>query len=659
MNLRFAMLAVAGSAVIGSQACAATPDDSPTSSEDALASGVHVLTQHNDVARTGANLKEKLLSPSTVSAASFGKIFSRDVDGQVYAQPLYVGGVMGGKNVVYVATEHNSVYAFDADGGAPAPLWQVNLGASVPSSATGCGLLSPEIGITSTPVIDLPSKTMWVEAKTKEGSKFVHRLHALDIESGAERANSPVVITATFPGSGAGSVGGILTLDPLKHMNRPGLLKVGNTIYMAFASNCDIAPYHGWVLAYDATTLQQSAVHVATPDGAEGGIWHGGVGLASDASGDVYYVAGNGDVDGATNFGESIVRLKLASGKLNVASWFSPSDADALNSRDLDIGSTGALLLPGTNLAVAGGKGGTIYVVDRTTMGGQVDGDGQIAQKLAATTHGMFGGFAVHPKSAGGGTLFVWGTGDVLKGYSFGAAGTFDPSPKSGGTTTGYPGGQVSVSADGDTGGVVWTLRAASGGPGLSASPGAGILQAFEAANVGNELYSSSARASDALGNIAKFAAPTIANGRVYVGTASGQLVAYGLTAGGPPDAGAPDVGPGRESGVDAAGVAPTFTQLYNTYLGPGTPGHCNNAGCHASTPRGGFLCGTTKSSCYAGLVSAGLVTPGPNAASSPLGSDQSPLAWFGGGMPLDDPSPNDTAAAAVTAWLAAGALNN
>jgi hypothetical protein len=230
-------LAIA-TAALGACSSAASEDGAAVGSEQGLASNVHVLTSRFDSARTGANLKEKVLTTSNVNGAAFGKLFTRNLDGQVYAQPLYVGGV-NGKNVVYVATEHNSVYAFDADDRRPnaPPLWQKSFGPSVPAQDTGCGLLTPEIGITATPVIDLAAKT-------------------IDIATGLPRPNSPVVITASAPGTGAGSVGGVLTMDPLRHMNRPGLLKAGNAIYLGFASNCDIGPYHGWC---SATTPPRSS----------------------------------------------------------------------------------------------------------------------------------------------------------------------------------------------------------------------------------------------------------------------------------------------------------------------------------------------------------------------------------------------------------------
>lgn len=648
------------STLAGLGACSAPPA-SATSTDQALAAAVDVLTQHNDVGRTGVNAREKELSPARLARGGFGKLFARRVDGQVFAQPLYVAGV-GGKNVVIVATEHNSVYAFDADApNASKPLWTVNLGPSVPAGDTSCGLLSPEIGITSTPVIDKASGTIWVSAKLKVQGAYKLELHALDLTTGREKPNSPVEIKATAPGRGAGSANGVVSLDPLQHMNRPGLLKVGDSIVLGFASQCDVSPYHGWIVSYDATSLRQTGVHVDTPDGSMGGIWHGAVGLASDDSGDVFYASGNGTLDGTRNFGNSIVRLhaRAQQGGFDVASFFTPIDSAALNARDLDLGSTGVLLVPGTKLAISGDKAGNFYVVDRDQMGGSSPNDGAIVQKFQGTARGAFGGTAYY-----GNTLYMWGTGDVLKAYAF--DGAHFAALAQGATQTGYPGGQLSVSADDATPGtgILWALRAARSGAGLTSRPGAGVLEAYAAADIRQQLWTSEAAAGDALGDLAKFAAPTIANGKVYVGTATNELVVYGLRDG----AAAPDAGPegAADAGADAndsgastdgsASTAPTFGQVFDTLLGPGSVGHCTN--CHANG-HAAFKC-SNKSDCYASLVSRGLVTPGANASASPLGSpDGSPLAWFGGSMPLDDGAPSEAAADAITKWLAAGAKND
>jgi hypothetical protein len=667
---RSSVLVSAGLVILGTYglgACAAGGPENAGSGSQSMSTSVNVVTSRNDVNRTSANPNESILTTQNVRAATFGKVFTRPLDGQVYAQPLLVSGV-NGKNLVFVATEHNSIYAFDSDdmSATAAPIWQKSFGAPVPATDTGCGLLGPEIGITSTPVIDPQTKTMWFTTKNKEAGKFIHRLHAIDIATGNERANSPSQITAQAPGDGDGSVGGVLTMDPLKHMNRPGLLKVGNRIYIGFASNCDIGPYHGWVLGYDATTLQQTAVHVDTPNGEEGGIWHAGVGLASDESGDVYYVSGNGTFDGQKNFGNSMVRLKDNGSTLSVKSFFTPFDSQAANDADLDIGSTGGMLLPGTNLFVAGDKRGTFYLTNRDQMGSLVtttEAD-DIVQRFQATTKGAFGGAAFYKTAASGaGIYYIWGTGDRLKAFKFDGTKFVLPALVNTNTLIGYPGGQVSVSSNGQAPGsaILWAVRGKRTNSGLAASVGSGVLQAFDANDITQQLWSSDDSAADVLGDATKFAPPTIVNGRVFVGTSSNQLVVYGLKNGNPvtggPDAGAgPGAGPATAPGV--AGT-PTFTKIYNEVLGPNTPGHCSGTGgCHTNI-RGGFKCGTTKASCFQGLVDAGLINPQSPAQSTLVSADESPLAWLGGGMPLDNQDPNPAAAALLKAWIAGGAKNN
>jgi len=663
-------------------ACSAVPgDDGAESAEQGISSNIHVLTSRNDAARTSHNPKERVLTTSNVKAGSFGKLFTRPVDGQVFAQPLYVGGVsvggVSGKNLVYVATEHNSIYAYDADDlrtSAP-PVWQKNYGPSLPAADTGCGLLSPEIGITATPVIDLPQKTMWFTSRHKENGRVLHRLHAVDIATGAEKPNSPVEITAQAPGNGDTSVGGVIRFDPLKQMQRPGVLKVGDRIYLGFASQCDRGPYHGWLMSYDASTLQQKSVLNTTPNGGEGGIWNGGVGLNADEAGDIYFPAADiypsatsNPFNGAGNLGNSLVRVKDTGSALAVQTTFTPFDTRTWAPRDLSLGPMGGILIPGTQLYVAGDKRGVIFVVDRQNMGGSADQDAQIVQKFQGTERGMWGGAAYYKKGAGG-FYYLWGPGDRLKAYRFDGAQFQTPPMVNTSVVAGYPGGALSVSSDNENNGsaILWTVRGKRTSPGLASSAGDGVLTAFDATDVTRQLWSSDDSSPDSLGAIAKFAPATVANGRVFIGGAAGRLVVYGLHNGNPIDAGPaePDAGqatPDASTAVDASG-APTWTQLYATYFGPGTLGHCSGTGgCHTNVRRG-FKCGTSKSECYAGLVTAGLVTPATPSA-SPLGiPGQSPLSWLGGGMPIDDPAPDpvasDQAAAAVRAWIAAGAKND
>ncbi|HTL15821.1 MAG TPA: hypothetical protein VL793_01220, partial [Patescibacteria group bacterium] len=402
---------------------------------------VNVVTYHNDAARTGANPKESLLKPANVAPAGFGKLFAQPVDGYIYAQPLLVSGVnIAGKglhNVVFVATEHNSVYAFDADtniGGNAAPLWQVNLGPSVPSADVLSGDIVPEIGITSTPVIEPNAGTLYVVAKTKENGIYFQKLHALDISSGAERPGSPVLIDATVPGSGDGSVGGQLSFDPLRHMNRPGLLLSGGIVYIAFASHGDVTPYHGWVFGYDAATLQQVSVFNTTPNGLTdpsgypiggGGIWQAGGGPAADPNGNLYVIIGNGTFDaapslgGGIDYGDSFLKLGTG-GALTVADYFTPFNQDFLNRSDADLGSSGPLVLPDSvgsaahpHLLVGAGKEGKIYLLDRDNMGQfAAGGDDQIVQSLPFAIGGAFGSPAFF-----NGTLYYNGIFDSLKAF--------------------------------------------------------------------------------------------------------------------------------------------------------------------------------------------------------------------------------------------------
>lgn len=656
------------------QACATTAEDSAASgSEVHSAPGVSVLSSKNDTQRTGHNDQERILTTANVKASTFGRIFSRPLDGQVYAQPLVVAGA-GGKNLVIVATEHNSVYAFDADDTSAdaAPVWMKNFGPSLPAQATGCGLLTPEIGITSTPVIDPATKTIWFTSRHAENGKAVHKLNAIDLLTGEPKANSPVVITAKARGNGSTSVNGVITFDPLKQMQRPGLLKVGNEIIIGFGSQCDIRPYHGWILGYDASSLQQNRVHITTPNGGEGSIWNGGVGLNADENGDIYYPAADAydrslsPWNGAENEADSLVRLHDTGSGWERVTMFTPFDAPTFSPQDLSFGNGGGILVPGTNLYMAGDKRGQVYVVDRTNMGGTSPNDVNAVQKWQASkTYGTPGGGAYYKGANRTGIYYTWGTGDQLKAWKFDGE-RFSTQPLvNTASTTGYPGVTLSISSDGakDGTGIVWGVKGKRTNPGLAASTGAGALVAFDAADITKQLYSSDDNTADMLGNATKFAPPTVANGKVFVGTSSNQLVVYGLRNGTvtpPTDAGpgpGPDAGPTEP--VDAGPVAPTWSEVYSTLIGPGTPGHCSGTGgCHTQL-KGGFKCGTNKDDCYAGLVAKGLINTTNPAQSSIINPDESPVSWFGGGMPIDDPSENPEAAAKLKAWVLAGAQKN
>ena len=508
-----------------------------------------VTTQHNDNARTGQNTQESVLTPTLLNNGEFGKIFSYMLDGQVYGQPLYVPNVnipgQGTHNVVYVVTEHDSVYALDADptsaGGLP-PLWQASFidpvhgVTSVPYTDVNCESILPEIGITSTPVIDTSTNTLYVLAETKENGEYVQRLHALDITTGAERSGSPVVIAATYPGNGIGSSGGMLTFDPLQGLNRTGLLLNGSNIYLAWASNCDHDPYHGWVIAYNKSTLQQAGVWVDTPNGTRGGIWAGGAGLAADSSGYVYLATGNGTFETSgspTDFGDSLTKLALDGSGLGLTDYFTPYNEESLEDNDKDVGSGGVLLLPTQSGAhphelIGVGKEGSIYVVDRDNMGHfDSDDNSEIVQNLTGEVKGIFGlpGYWNN-------RVFFAGNGDSLKSFSL-SNGLLSSAPTSSSTVSfGFPSPTPSISSNGTSNGIVWLLQTDGNRNGSTA-----ILYAFDATNVANVLYSSNNNPlRDNPGGAVKFAVPTVANGKVYVG-AAGVLSVYGTV---PPEVATP-----------------------------------------------------------------------------------------------------------------------
>ncbi|MBV9852817.1 MAG: pyrrolo-quinoline quinone [Armatimonadetes bacterium] len=501
-------------------------------------------TQHNDNARTGANLKESVLNTRNVNARSFGKLFSRKVDGQVYAQPLYVPHVevpgRGVHNVVYVATEHNSVYAFDADDPMqPAPLWHVNLGPPCPYTdfyTPPQTDMNEEVGITGTPVINLDNRALYVVAKSKENGNYVQRLHALDLQSGAEMLGGPVVIQAAVPGAGDDNVNGVISFNARQQLQRPGLLLAGGVIYIALGSHGDRDPYHGWVLGYSAATLKRVAVYNTTPSGGEGAIWQAGQGLSADAQGSLYAVTGNGTADahrGGPDVGECVIRLDTSGKRLSLADWFLPYNYDALNAADNDLGSCGAVLIPNTDLLVCGSKTGTAYVFHRSSLGHfHADGDTQIVQSFLAANRHIHGSPITWTDAAGDTFIYLWGEYDNLKAFKL-VDGSFQTTPAAQGTTRapdGMPGGFLSISADGGKAGtaIVWATHPADANANWNTVPG--TLQAFDASDVSKELWNSRQNAArDDLGMFAKFCPPTVVNGKVYVATFSKQLVVYGL----------------------------------------------------------------------------------------------------------------------------------
>ncbi|MGA9097459.1 MAG: hypothetical protein WB392_00840 [Methanotrichaceae archaeon] len=512
-----------------------------------------VTTQHNDNSRTGANLNEVILNISNVNPKRFGKLFTRKVDGQIYAQPLYISSVnvpsKGNRNVVYVATMHNTVYAFDADDPNDSkPLWSKNLGPSIPLPDPNIGPknygdIKVEVGIVSTPVISLEKDIIYVVSANKDpnlsdGSAYSHWLHALDIVTGDEKLGGPVKISASYPGDGDGSANGVINFVSHQQLQRSALLLSNSRIYMAFASYGDATPAHGWVMAYDANTLKQLNVFNTTPENVPnrpwfakpgmGTIWQGGQGLAADDSGNIYFSTGNGDFNGFSNplpkdLGDCIIKLTP---DIKLADWFSPHNNMELNVLDLDLGSGGVLLIPGSNLLVGGGKEAKLYLIDRANMGHfNSDNDGQIPQSFCVSLiNNQLRGGPVYWKGPNGALVYVSPERDRLKSYRL-VEGIFKPTKpiSQSGVVIGSSGGWLSVSSDGKTPGtgIIWLSE------GIEPS---GILHAFDAMKLEKELWNSKMNPSrDDLGVAAKFCPPTVANGKVYVATFSGYLAVYGL----------------------------------------------------------------------------------------------------------------------------------
>jgi hypothetical protein len=502
-----------------------------------------VTTHHNDNSRTGQNLNELVLNTSNVNANAFGKLFSRAVDGQIYAQPLYVpdlsvAGQM--RNIVYVVTQNDSVYAFDADDPtASLPLWHLNLGTPVPSTdvAPNCADITPQVGITSTPVIDPSSGTIYVVAKTKDTSdnSYHFKIHALDLITGKEKFGGPTEIAAQVPGTGVENVGGTVIFDSLQQFNRPGLLLLNGIVYVAFGSACETPPWHGWIIGYGASTLQKVAVLNTTPNGSDGGIWGGGQGLLADAANNIYAMTGNGTFDPTPggDYGDSILKISTASG-LSIVDYFTPTNQTDLDAADLDLGSGGPMALPGTNLIVGSGKDGVVRVLDTTNLGQfspTIDND---VQEFQGTTGFVFMGAPIYWNSPNHGpVIYIWSGNDFLKAYQL-VNGKFLTNPVSQSTVLeadGYSNSvPLSLSANGSESGtgIVWAASALSRN--ANQETVAGILRAFDATDLTNELWDSRQNAArDDVGNYAKFSPPTIANGKVYLATFSNQLLAYGL----------------------------------------------------------------------------------------------------------------------------------
>ena len=500
-----------------------------------------MVTYKNDLARTGQNLKETVLTPGNVTAASFGKLRFLAADGKVDAQPLYLSALdVAGKthNVVYVATENASVYAFDADTGAT--LWHVSLLGSgeSPSDSRGCNQVAPVIGVTSTPVIDRaagPHGTLYVVAMSNAGN-YHQRLHALDVASGAELLGGPREISATYPARD----GSTRSFDPGQYEERAALLLSRGTIYTSWTSHCDRAPYTGWIIAYSEATLAQTAVLNVAPNGTGTGyasagpaIWMSGGGPAADSAGSVYLLTGNGvfettlDAQGFPDkgdYGNSFLKLSATSGGLRVADYFTMHDETNESAADTDLGSGGAMLLPdladadGTtrHLAVGAGKNGTLYVVNRDAMGKFDPAGDNIWQELPATLHA---GIWSTPAWFNG-TLYYGPVGRGVLAFTASSAHFSNTPAAQTATSFRYPGTAPAISANGKLNAILWAHE--NGNP--------AVLHAYDARNLAHELYNSSQAAGgrDHFGAGNKFITPTIAGGKVFVGTQSGVAV-FGL----------------------------------------------------------------------------------------------------------------------------------
>lgn len=492
-----------------------------------------MLTRNFDNMRSGVNSQETMLTPTSVTAANFGKLFTVAVDSSVYGQPLYVPGLMiGGQthNVIFVATENDTVYAYDADTKGD-PLWKTSLvdskngEAPVPcGDVDGCSIAST-VGVTATPVISTDRNAIYIEARSKQNGNYLHKLHALDLTTGAEKFNGPVVITASVPGTASDHDSkGNVNFNPLRENCRPALLLANGVVYAAFASISDVTPYHGWILGYNADTLQQSAVLNVTANGSEGGIWQNN-GLSADSAGNIFGVVGNGTPPPSTNnYGQAYLKL---SPQLAVSDYFAPFNSSTLNITDLDVGSGGLLLLPDqsgahTHLLVAAGKEGRIYLVDRDNMGKFHSGDdSQIVQSIPnAVGTGDERNF--YPPAFWNGNVYFSGANDVIRAFSL-QSGMLSTTPvMQSGTKYSFPGSGLIVSANGTSGAILWSLE-------WHVTSHQGTLHAFDPGNLSHEFWNSDQSGTrDSLGQTTRLNVPTVINGKVYVSGIS-SITVFGL----------------------------------------------------------------------------------------------------------------------------------
>lgn len=491
-------------------------------------SSTDMLTYHNDVARTGQNLKEKTLTPANVNSAMFGKLGFYPVDGLVDAQPLYASRVPipgdGTHNVLIAATEHDSLYAFDADSGAA--LWHTSTlkAGETTSDDHNCGQVAPEIGITSTPVIDRnqgPNGTVYLIAMSKDASGNYHqRLHALDLALGTELLNGPVDVQATFPGTGANTNGTGVVFDPGQYLERASLLLLNGMIYTGWSSHCDILPYTGWIIAYNASTLAKASVLNLTPNGAYGSVWMSGAGLAADSSGNIYFLMANGTFDTTLNssgfptsgdYGNAFMKISTVDG-LAVADYFEMDNGTAESDSDTDLGSGGTVVLPdmtdasgnAVHLAVGAGKDTNIYFVNRDSIGKFSPNNNNIYQELRGALPGGIWSTPAYFHD----TIYYGPVGGPIQAFSIVNAKLSPGATAHTANSFGYPGATPSISAHGTTNAILWAVE--------NTTPA--VLHAYDATTL-KELYD-----SNQAGNGNKFITPTVLNGRVFVGTPTGLL---------------------------------------------------------------------------------------------------------------------------------------
>jgi Immunoglobulin domain len=524
--------------VVVSNSAGSATSNSATLTATAATSSTDVLTQHNDIARTGQNLTERALTQTNVASATFGKIGFYSVDGVVDAEPLYASNVAvpskGTHNVLVVATEHDSIYGFDADSGTV--LWKTSAlkSGETTSDIRSCGQVSPEIGVTSTPVIDRArgaNGVVYVVAMSKSSGTYHQRIHALDLALGSELLGGPVDVQATYPGTGDGSNGTDVIFDPAQYKERAALLLMNGTLYTSWASHCDIQPYTGWIMGYDAGTLAQTTVLDVVPNGSEGAIWMSGAGLAADSSGNIYFLDANGDFDTNLNaqgfpsngdYGNAFMKLST-SGGLAVADYFEMDNESSENGSDTDLGSGGAMVLPdltngsgqAVHLAVGAGKDSNLYVVSRDSMGKFSPSANNVYQELKGA---LPGGIWAMPAYFNG-TVYYGSVNSPIKAFKFTNAKLGTSAAAQTLTSFGYPGATPSISANGTSNGIVWAVE--------NSSPA--VLHAYNAATL-SELYNSNQASGgrDHFGNGNKFMTPTIVNGKVFVGTPNGVAV-FGL----------------------------------------------------------------------------------------------------------------------------------